>query len=137
MILRRYGSKLHSVELDFDPRALTEVGFRRDGDTALDADEFSAAYEKRDERELTATADGPVQDEAEKRLLDELERRVRELLDGLEPGEVLVIENERGDHPRTRDRKKERVVEGKNRLHFEWRIEPALRVGIYRSKEGT
>lgn len=137
MILRRYGSKLHSVDVDFDPRALNEVGFRRDHEAAFDGDEFSESHEKLDERELTATAEGPVQDEAEQALLEDLESQLRELQDEQGPDRVLVVENSTDDYPKTRDRKEDVVVEGKNRLYFHWRVEPPLRIGIYRRTQGS
>lgn len=132
MILRRYGTKLHSVEVDFDARAMNEVGFRRDHRRSLDDADLDAGYEKVEEHELTADSEGPVQDEAETRLLADLEARLRELEDELGPDQVLVVENTTDDYPKTRDRKEEVVVEGKNRLHFHWRIDPPLRVGVYR-----
>ena len=53
----------------------------------------------------------------------------------LEEGEVLVVESREGeDHPKTRDRKKNVVVDGGNRLYFYWRVEPPLRLGRYRKK---
>jgi len=48
-------------------------------------------------------------------------------------GEVLLVESEQGsDYPKTRDEKKNVVVEGVNKLYFEWRVEPALRLGVFR-----
>ena len=134
MILRRYGSTVQSVDLNFDARAISEVGFRRDHSFSLAAEEFEEGYEKVEERELTATAESSVQDEGETALLDELEERVRSLEEELGDDQVLVVENTAEDYPKTRDKKKEVVVEGKNRLQFSWRIEPPLRLGIYRRK---
>ncbi|MDX1568011.1 MAG: hypothetical protein R3223_09430 [Longimicrobiales bacterium] len=134
MILRRYGSTVQSVDLNFDARAISEVGFRRDHSFSLAAEEFEEGYEKVEERELTATAESSVQDEGETALLDELEERVRSLEEELGDDQVLVVENTAEDYPKTRDKKKEVVVEGKNRLRFSWRIEPPLRLGIYRRK---
>lgn len=136
MILRRYGSTLQSVEVDFDARALNEVGFRRDHELSVDADDFAAGHEKLEERRLTATAEGPVQDEAEKALLEDLERQLRALEDRLGEDQVLVVENTSDDYPKTRDVKKDVVVEGENRLYFEWRVEPPLRIGVYRRTKG-
>ena len=133
MIFRRYGSKLHSVELDFDARAMNEVGFRRDRERSMDEDELESGWKKVAEHELTAEVDGPVQDEAEARLLDDLEGQLRELEADLGADQILVVENTSRDYPKTRDRKEEVVVKGKNRLHFHWRIEPPLRIGVYRS----
>lgn len=132
MILRRYGTTVQSVDLNFDPHALSEVGFRRDHSFSMGAEEFEDAYEKVEERELAATAESLVQDEAETALLDELEELVRALESDLEEDQVLLVENTADDYPKTRDEKKDVIVEGKNRLHFSWRVEPPLRLGIYR-----
>ncbi|MFW6199929.1 MAG: hypothetical protein ACOC8K_05100 [Gemmatimonadota bacterium] len=134
MILRRYGSTVQSVTLNFDARAISEVGFRRDHSFSLPADEFDEAYEKVDERELATTSESAVQDEGETALLDQLEARVLDLDEKLDDDHVLLVENTAEDYPKTRDTKKEVVIEGKNRLHFSWRIDPPLRLGIYRRK---
>lgn len=134
MILRRYGSTLQSVEIHFDARAMSEVGFRRDHEVSLDADDFAGSHEKLEEHELTATSEGPVQDEAEEALLDDLESQLGELEAGLDEDQLLVVENSRDDYPKTRDEKKDVVVEGENRLYFHWRVEPPLRIGVYRRK---
>ena len=48
---------------------------------------------------------------------------------------MLVVESREGaDYPKTRDKKKNVVVDGENRLYFYWRIEPALRLGVYKKK---
>lgn len=135
MILRRYGNTVQSVDLNFDPHALSEVGFRRDREVSLDAEEFARGWEKLEERELTATADSSVQDEGETALLEDLESQVRSLEDGLDDDAVLLVENTSDDYPKTRDVKKEVIVEGRNRLHFSWRVDPPLRLGIYRRTE--
>lgn len=135
MILRRYGDTVQSVELDFDPHSLSEVGFRRDRELSLGAEEFARSWEKVEERELSATADSSVQDEGETALLEELEGKVRSLEAELAEGAVLVVENTADDYPKTRDVKKEVIVEGRNRLHFSWRVDPPLRLGVYRRTE--
>lgn len=133
MILRRYGAHLHSVTPDFDPRALTEITFRRDRNTSFPVEDFGRDYEKVEEVELTARTRGNVQSEAEQEVLDQLEARIQEAISALEEGEVLVLENEQGvDFPRLRDRKEDEVVEGENRLRFHWRVDPPLRLGRYR-----
>lgn len=132
MILRRYGTTVQSVDIHFDARALNEIGFRRDHDFSMDADDFFDAHEKVRSAELTATAEGPVQDEAEEALLDDLEGQLREILEGLADDEVLLVESDPNDYPKTRDDKKEVIVEGENRLYFHWRVEPPLKVATYR-----
>jgi hypothetical protein len=50
-------------------------------------------------------------------------------------GDLLLIESEQGtDYPKVRDRKEGIVVEGESKLVFHWRVEPPLRVGIYRRR---
>lgn len=133
MLLRRYGSTVQSVETNFDARALNEIGFRRDQRWSLPWQEFETGYARLSGEEITAESEGWVQDEAEQELLRVLEARLREKLEGLGEGEVLLVESEQGnDYPKTRDDKKTVAVEGENRLHFTWKVEPPLRVGIYR-----
>jgi hypothetical protein len=134
MILRRYGNALHGVELNFDYKAMTEIGFRRDRSTTIPAEEFEKGYVRVDEHELTARAEGDVQDDVEKRLLQDLERQVRALESRLEPGQVLVVESEQGvDYPKTRTDQKTVAVDGENRLHFSVQVQPPLRLGRYRT----
>jgi len=134
MLLRRYGTALHSVLPDFDPRAMTEVRFRRDRETSIPAEEFESRYEKVREAELTAESEGAVQTEAEQEVLDTLEGRLSEVLGGLDEGEVAVVESEQGvDFPKLRERKEGVIVKGENRLYFHWWVDPPLRVGVYRS----
>ena len=135
MLLRRYGSTVQSVDLDFDPRSLNEVSFRRNRELSLSEEEFSGRYEKAREEVLGGEADGPVQSEAEAELLRDLASRVEALMAQLEEGEVLVVENEQGvDYPKVRDRKQGIIVDGENRLYFHWRVDPPLRLGIYRRR---
>ena len=46
MILRRYGKTFESVELNFDSKALNEIGFRRDREQSFDAEEFGSTYRR-------------------------------------------------------------------------------------------
>ena len=136
MILKRYGTMLHSVQPDFDSRALTEIGFRRDRRLSLRAADFREAYETVKTMELSAQADGPVHDHAEQELLVNLERELRQAeADAGEDG-VVVIESRQGvDYPKTRDRKQNQIREGRNRLYFHWTVDPPLRVGIFRARQ--
>ncbi len=134
MILRRYGTTVQSVATHFDAVAMNEVGFRRDHEFSMDADEFFESYDKVESHELTATAEGPVQDEAEEALLDELQGKLDEILDGLGDDEVVLVESTADDYPKTRDRKENVIVDGENRLYFKWRVEPPLRVAVYRKE---
>ena len=134
MILRRYGTSVQSVDPNFDSKAHTEIGFRRNHERSDPADEFTAAWERVDAHELVAETEGSVQDEVEGRALGDLEGQLRRLESGLGPGEVLVVENEQeSDHPKTHTV----AVEGENRLHFRITVRPALRVGVYRKRGGS
>lgn len=133
MLLRRYGTSVHSVTPDFDANAMSEISFRRDGEFSMAVEEFEVAFEKVTEGEVTGTSDGPVQSEAESALLDDLEAKLMKQLEALGEGEVLLFENRSGvDYPKLRDRKEGIIVEGENRLYFHWRVDPPLRLGQYR-----
>ena len=91
MILRRYGNSVQSVAPNFDSRALTEIGVRRDHKISHPAEVFFATHERVHGHELAVTAEGYVQDEVEQLLLADLEGRVlgleQELSeDGVAPG---------------------------------------------------
>ena len=135
MILRRYGTSFQSVDLNFDSKALTEIGFRKNNERAEPADEFIGAWERTAGHELAATAEGSVQDEVEQKVLEELKAQLREVEGELESGAVLVIESEQGtDYPKTRTQTRTIVVGGENRLQFTTTVNPPLRVGIYRKR---
>ncbi len=135
MILRRYGSTVQSVDLDFDPRSLNEISFRRNREMSTSDEEFARSYVKVREEGLAGETEGPVQSEAEAALLQDLQGRVKALLEELDDGEVLLVENEQGvDYPKVRDRKRGIIVEGENRLYFHWRVDPPLRLGVYRRR---
>ena len=138
MILRRYGTSYSSVELNFESRALTEIGFRRDRQTQIATDTFEAEYGLVETHELSATAEGHVHDETEQALLQDLAGQIHALSDDLPDGDVLVIESEQGvDYPKTRAVQKTLVVRGENRLHFTVRVEPPLRVSVRRKRVGA
>ncbi len=135
MILKLYGTSYQSVQPNFNPRALTEITFRRDRAFSISAEEFAASYGKVKELSLTAETEGDVHDHAEDALLKQLEKGLDDLLKGLGEGQVLVVESPEGEgHPKTRDKKKNVVVDGQNRLYFYWWVDPPLRVGVYRKK---
>lgn len=132
MILRRYGDTMQSVETNFDSKALTEIGFRRDRQFSLPAEQFEREYGQVASHDLTARTEGYVQDEVEKRLLEELERQIRELERNLGGEEVLVVLSEQGvDYPKTRTEQKTVVEEGENRLYFFLEVRPPLRIGRF------
>jgi hypothetical protein len=137
MLLRRQGRRIQQVEPHFDPRALTEITFRPSGGFSEDAEAFDARMEAGDEHLLESTAHGPVQADAEQALLDGLADRLQQVLAALDPSEVLVIESRPGvDWPKTRERRKDVIVDGENRYHFNWWIEPPLRVVVHRPRGG-
>jgi hypothetical protein len=135
MILKQYGTSYQSVQPNFNSRALTEIGFRRDKELSISAGEFDATYERVGGREFSPESEGDVHDRAEEDLLRKLEDGVKEYVAGLGDGEILVVESREGeDYPKTRDRKKNVVVDGENRLYFYWRVDPPLRLGVYQKK---
>ena len=135
MIFKQYGTSYQSVALNFDSKALNEIGFRRDRRDSITTDDFEATYAKVQVHELTAEAEGPVQDETEQELLNRLEEKIQALLDGLTEGQILVVENESGhDYPKTRQKTSNVVVQGENRLHFRYSLAPALRVALYEKR---
>jgi len=132
MIIRRYGNRFHSVSLDFDPAAMTEVGFRRDGEKEWPAEDFLAEYEMVREEEVLAESTDAVQERAERTMLDALEERVNALHDALGEGQFLSVENKAGvDHPRTRY---DRVTKGDR--EFTYTLDRPLRLGIWQPKNG-
>lgn len=135
MILRRYGKNVEAVVPNFDSKALTEIGFRRTRERSMPAKAFEEGYEKLEEHPLEATAEGRVQDEVEQAMLDALEAKLGELEAGLGDGEVLYVESEAGtDYPKARDVRKNVVERGQNLIHFTARVEPPLRIGVYRKR---
>lgn len=137
MLARRYGVTVQAVEPNFDARAMNEIGFRRTGAWSIPTSELEADYERVRGIELTAAAEGDVQGEAEERMLASLEEQLRQHLAELGEGELLLVESEPGkDYPKTRERTTTQVIQGQNRLYFEWTIDPPLRLGVYR-RRGT
>lgn len=134
MILKRYGNKLHSVTPNFDPRAMNEIGFQRDHEFSVDADEFQSNYSRIEEHALTGSGEGMVQNDAEQAALDQLSAQLTALHEG-GADRVLVIESEQGqNYPKLREKVTNLVVDGENKLHFARTIEPPLLIGIYQRK---
>lgn len=135
MIFKKYGQSYQSVDPNFDSKALNEVSFRRNRARSLSLEELEERYEGGDVHELVSTAEGDVQDETEQVLLDRLQEQLDALVEGLDEDAVLVIENEPGhDHPKTRQKISNVIVEGENRLRFNYSIAPPLRVRVYRPR---
>lgn len=127
MIIRRYGTRFHSVSLAFDPAAMTEVGFRRDGNQEWDAEEFLAGHEMIREESVMAEASDVVQEAAERVMLGSLEQKVNEILAALEDGQFLSVESKVGvDYPRTRY---DRPTTGER--EFTYTLDKPLRLGIW------
>lgn len=136
MLMRRYGSRLQSVELNFDSRALNEIAFRRNDEVVLDWDEFEASHTRVEGHTLAAEAQGDVHDDAERAILADLEGRIDAIVAGLREGDYVVVENQHGaDYPKTRQATRTVVQEGENRLHFKVHVDPPLQLGIYRPTE--
>lgn len=135
MIFRKYGKSYHAVVPNFDSRAMTEVGFQKTGEEPIEVAEFEAKYQRAEAHELTALAEGTVQDEVEKKMLDDLRTQLVAIEQGAGKGGVVVIESEQGkDYPKTREKTTTQVVGAENKLHFERTIDPPLRVAIYRAR---
>lgn len=133
MIVRQYGTSIESVEIAFDSNALNEIAFCRSQAFSMSADEFQARYVRVQEYSLTSEAEGHVHGETEQALLDGLEAQIGELEDVLVEGEVLMVDSRQGvDYPKTRDRQKNIVVEGENKLYFYASVDPPLRMVLYR-----
>ncbi len=132
MILRKYGISVHSVDPNFDSRAMNEIGFQKNGKLSLSTEELEQRYRRQAGHELTASAAGLVQHEAEDKVLSSLREQLQKLVVGLEPGSVLLVESEPGkDYPKSREKQRTIVVGNENKLHFERSIDPPLKVGIY------
>jgi hypothetical protein len=135
VILKRYGTAFHEVEPNFDARALTEVGFRRARGEGIPSDRFEDDFEKMSGHDLEATAEGWVHDEVERDVLASLEARLAEVHASLGTEEILVIESGPGvDAAKTRAVQRSVVENGDRRLHFAIRVDPPLRVGVYRRR---
>ena len=132
MILRRYGESFHSVEANFDPRAMNEVGFRRDKAFSMTVEELSQSYEAGEVHDLVAEAEGPVQTEAETVVLLDLEAQLNALVEGVGEGGVVVVESEPGqDYPKIKETRSNVIVDGENKFHFRRYVEPPLKVRVY------
>ena len=132
MILRKYGSSVHSVDSNFDSRAMNEIGFQKNGKLSMTVEEFEQKYVRSGGHELTASADGLVQNEAETRVLHSLREQLEQLVGSLGPGQVLLVESEQGkDYPKSRERQRTIVVGTDNKLHFMRTIDPPLKIGVY------
>ncbi|MEX0908053.1 MAG: hypothetical protein WD054_06955 [Gemmatimonadota bacterium] len=132
MIVKLYGSKLHSVRPNFDARAMNEIGFQRDNEWSMPADEFAGVYQKIETHELAAAAEGDIQGEAEEQLLHSLREQLLAVESSAGDG-IVVLESEQGvDYPKTRHTQTTQVVGGANRLYFRFTVEPSLRVAVHR-----
>ena len=135
MILRRYGNTIQSVETNFDSKAFTEIGFRRDHAYSCSVDDFLARHERISEHALEAESEGTVQDEAESVMLQRLQDQLFKLDAELADAEFLVVESEQGqDYPKTRTQQKNVIMDGDNRLYFYSSVSPPLKVAVFRAR---
>ncbi len=135
MILRRYGTTLQSVDTNFDSKAFTEIGFRRNHAYSAPADDFLAQHERISGHHLEAESEGDVQDEVESVMLQRLLDQLLEIDGELAEDELIVIESEQGqDYPKTRTQQKNVVVKGENRLYFYSSVSPPLKVAVFRAR---
>src|SRR5690554_6172404 len=115
MIFKRYGESYQSVDTNFDSKALNEVAFRRNRQASFPTGELDTRYEPGAVHEIVAEAEGDVQDETEQEMLDQLLERLQLLVEGLDEGVILIVENEQGhDYPKTRQEISNVVVQGEN-----------------------
>ncbi len=135
MILRRYGTTIQSVETNFDSKAFTEVGFRRDHAYSCPTEDFLDRHERVSEHLLEAESEGDVQDEVESAMLAKLRDQLEKIEGDAADDEFVLIESEKGeDYPKTRTRQKNVVVEGENRLYFYSSVSPPLKVAVFRAR---
>lgn len=138
MILRRYGTSFHSVTPNFNPSAMTEVGFQRDHEHSVGVEEFEGAYVSvGDPVEIGAEANGEVQKDVEAKVLQIMEEALLAKANDLSEGQVLLILNGKDDQPKTRERRENVIVDGENRFHFRWWVEPPLRVQVFKTASGS
>ena len=137
MFVRRYGGSVMSVAPNFDSRAMTEIGFTRDGRLTIPTEEFERAYERVGGHELTARAEGAVQADVEETVLASLSEQLHRLGGELKPDELLLVENQPArDQAKTRGSQTTIVEGGENRLRFEFVVDPPLKLGVYRRRSG-
>jgi len=136
MILRVYGETVQSVAMHFDSKAFNEVGFRRDRQHSIPLAEFERGWEKVAEHQISAEEEGVVQDHTQQRMLDTMERAMRDLLEGLGDNEALRVESDETDWPKARDTQRKVLDDGENRMHFQAWVDPPLRVAVWRTTAG-
>ncbi len=135
MILRRYGTTIQSVEVNFDSKAFTEIGFRRVHAFSASAEDFLAGHERISRHLLEAESEGDVQDEVESVMLQRLLDYLLKIDGDLAEDEFVLVESEPGqDYPRTRTQQKNVVVDGENRLYFYSSVSPPLKVAVFRAR---
>ena len=135
MILRRYGTTIQSVETNFDSKAFTEIGFRRDHVYSNPTDDFLDRHERISEHLLEAESEGDVQDEVESAMLQRLLDQLLKIDGDLAEDEFVVVESEPSvDYPKTRTEQKNVVVDGENRLYFLSSVSPPLKVAVFRAR---
>ncbi len=135
MIVRRYGTTIQSVEPNFDSKAFTEIGFRRDHAFSAPVDDFLARHERISGHLLEAESEGDVQDEVESAMLEKLLGQLEKIDGDLAEDEFILVESEQGqDYPKTRTQQKNVVLEGENRLYFHSSVSPPLKVAVFKAR---
>ncbi len=135
MILRRYGTSFQSVDTNFDSKAFTEIGFRRDHSFSVPTEEFLDRHERVSDHLLEAESEGDVQGEVESEMLRLLLDQLEKLHGDLAEDEFVVVESEQGqDYPKTRTRQTNVIVDGENRLHFFSSVSPPLKVSVFKAR---
>ena len=135
MILKRYGKAYHSVQPNFNPAGITEIGFQRDRAFTMAADDFDEAYERAAVDELRAEAEGAVQRQAEEVLLRNLEEVLARRVGKLDDDQLLVVVNGANDWPKTREKREVVQEDLHNRFRFRWWIDPPLKVAVCRKRD--
>ncbi len=131
MILKRYGNWYHTVTPNFNPTAMTEIGFMRDREFSIAATDFENQYRQVDTHNLAPTAESDVQRDAERTLLANLETALNDVVQGAGQEKVVLVCNDRDDWPKTREARDDVIVDGKNRFHFRWAVDPPLKLAVY------
>ncbi len=138
MIVRRFGASVGAVVADFHATAFNEISFMPRPGFSLAWEEFETGWQRVGELLLDSESEGHVKLEAEEALLDLLAHRLAHAERELGPDELLLLESRPGhDYPRTHEHTETLVEDGRNRLHFYYRIDPPLKLGVYRKRAGA
>ena len=102
---------------------------------SIPVDDFESGYELIETFELTSQAEGVVQSDTERLLLDRLLEKAQLAVEGLPADGLVIVEHEGGrDQPKPRQKISNVVIQGENKLRFNYHIDPPLRISSYRLK---